>query len=135
MLEMFFDNGKVFSVFEQIIKSGSQEVCVPRILFDLKIPVDEATEILQSFVFLGILDETEKTVDEGIFRFNPESPVVLSLCLFDDVVCKYTFEKIGDFVNDGDSRNELLSFLEDEKGNEEFKESDLDDLLDFLKKL
>ena len=131
MLEMFFDNEKSFSVFEQIIKSGSQEVCVPRILFDLKIPVDDAAEILQSFVFLGILDETEKTEEEGIFKFNPDSPVVLGLCLFDDVVSKYTFKKLNDFVNNGDDE-ESLSFLKD---GGHIKEMDLEDFLNFLKDL
>ena len=133
MLEMFFDNEKVFSVFEQIIKSGSLEVCVPRILFELKIPIDDAVEILQSFVFLGILDETEKTKDDGIFKFNPDSPVVLSLCLFDDVVSKHTLKKMNEFVNDGDGHDELSSFLK--KEDNEFKESDLEDFLNFLRDL
>ncbi len=132
MLEMFFDNEKVFSVFEQIIKSGSQEICVPKILFDLKIPVDEAADILQSFVFLDIIEETDKTVDEGIFKFNPDSPVVLSLCLFDDIVSKYTFEKLQKLLGDGDSCEDFLSFTKDENDKGELKDSDMKTIEDFL---
>ena len=83
MLEMFFDNEKVFSVFEKILKSPSEEVLVPKILYESGISPADGAEILQSFVFLGILEETEKTFETGIFKFNSNSFVVLAICFFD----------------------------------------------------
>lgn len=134
MLEVFFDNEKVFSVFEQILKTGSQEVCVPRILYDLGISASDGAEILQSFVFLGIIEETERTDEEGIFRFNPKSPIVLGLCLFDDIVGKYSFIKMGELANDKDSHNELSSSLEDLERVDKMN-MDLDDFFNFVKDL
>lgn len=118
MLEMFFDNEKVFSVFEQIIKQDSEKICFPKICFDLKIEPVEAVDILHSFLFLDILQETEDSKEEGLFLLNKESIVVLGLCFFDDIVGKYTLQKIskdfGDIanvINDGEEIDvEEISF-------------------------
>lgn len=113
MLELFFDNKKVFSVFEQILKNESTEINYPQITLAMGLPVSEAADILQSFVFLGILEETDNTAETGIFEFNPTSEVVLCLCLFDEIVGRYTFKKIqDDFLNDGEDEDFIHSFME-----------------------
>lgn len=105
MLEMFFDNEKVFSVFSEMIKTGDEEIEVPKILYNMGIPPKDGAEILQSFAFLGILEEIEKTEETGIFKFNPKSPIVLGLCIFDDIVGQYTFDKIKNDLFDGGKEN------------------------------
>lgn len=96
MLEMFFDNEKVFSVFEQILKQESDEIWYPKICFDLGISPSVAAEILQSFLFLDILEEKEDSLEDGVFLFNRDSVVVLGLCIFDDIVGKYSMKKMSD---------------------------------------
>lgn len=115
MLEMFFDNEKVFSVFSEMIQTGDEEIEVPRILYNMRISPKDGADILQSFVFLGILEEIEKTEETGIFKFNPKSPIVLGLCIFDDIVGQYTFDKIKKDLFDGGKENndELASFLKE----------------------
>lgn len=109
MLEMFFDNEKVFTVFEKILKEGTDEICYPKICFDLGIEPAVAADILMSFLFLDILKETDQSKEEGIFEFNKDSIVVIGLCFFDEVVGKYTMNKTSkildgfcdDMSNDG----------------------------------
>lgn len=116
MLEMFFDNEKVFSVFEQILKAPSEEVLVPKILYESGISPADGAEILQSFVFLGILEETEKTLETGIFKFNPNSFVVLAICFFDDIVAKYCRMKANEMLDNGEVNfADLLDEVEDEE--------------------
>ena len=129
MLEMFFDNGKVFTVFERILKSKSEEVNMARLLYELKIPVDDAADILSSFVFLGILEETEKTREEGIFKFNPMSRVVLGLCLFDEIVGEYFFEKAKKELVDNGEKDGLFSILKEKDFEVEINK----DFINFLK--
>ena len=127
MLEMFFDNGKVFTVFEQILKSKSEEVNMAKLLYELQIPVDDAADILSSFVFLGILEETDKTRDEGIFKFNPMSQVVLGICLFDEIVGEYFFKKAKKELVDNGEEDGLFSVLKE-------REVEInEDFLNFLK--
>lgn len=106
MLEMFFDNEKVFSVFRQMLKSASENkgiVCMPRILYDFGISVEDASHMLQSFEFLGIILETEDTDEKGIFKLNVKSSVVLALCSFDEIVGKVAIERIKkELFDDGD---------------------------------
>ena len=122
MLEMFFDNGKVFTVFEQILKSKSEEVNMAKLLYELQIPVDDAADILSSFVFLGILEETDKTRDEGIFKFNPMSQIVLGICLFDEIVGEYFFKKAKKELVDNGEEDGLFSVLKEREVeiNEDF---------------
>ena len=69
-------------------------------------------------MFLDILKETEDSKEEGLFLLNRESIVVLGLCFFDDIVGKYTLQKIskdfGDIanvINDGEEIDvEEISF-------------------------
>lgn len=129
MLEMFFDNERVFTVFEKILKSKSEEVNMARLLYELQIPVDDAADILSSFVFLGILEETDKTRKEGIFRFNPASKVVLGICLFDEIVGRHFFEKAKEELVDDGEEDSLFSVLGEKDIEVELKE----DFLNFLK--
>lgn len=117
MLEMFFDNEKVFSVFEEILKNGSEEVNVFNICFNLGISPKLSSEIIKDFVFLGILNETDK-IDQGIFEFNPESPIVMGICLFDDFIGKFVLNKL---FNKGD--DEVGNIFEDEGIFEFLKEN------------
>lgn len=122
MLEMFFDNEKVFTVFEKILKSKSEEVNMAKLLYELQIPVDDAADILSSFVFLGILEETDKTRDKGIFKFNPMSQVVLGICLFDEIVGEYFFKKAKKELVDNGEEDGLFSVLKEREAeiNEDF---------------
>lgn len=135
MLELFFDNKKVFSVFEQILKNESTEVNYPQITLAMGLPVSEAADILQSFVFLGILEETDNTAETGIFEFNPTSEIVLGLCLFDEIVGRYTFKKIkDDFLNDGEDEDFIHSFMEGMNKSKSDSNS-LEDLDEILKRI
>lgn len=109
MLEMFFDNEKVFTIFEQIIKQGSEEILYPRICYDLKIKPSTAAEVLHSFLFLDILIEKEDSEETGIFIFNRDSVVVKALCLFDEVVGNYSTKRISkEFEDVADDREEKI---------------------------
>lgn len=130
MLEMFFDNEKVFSVFKKILETGSEEVNMAKLLWDLKVPVSDAADILHSFVFLGILDETEKTQSKGVFKFNPTSKIVLAICAFDDVVCKHSLKRIDKMIDDGEDGP--FSFIEEE-GDDDLSFSSMKDFEEFLK--
>ena len=138
MLELFFDNKKVFSVFERILKNKSTEINYPQLTYGMGISAEEAADILQSFVFLGILKETENTFETGIFEFNPTSEVVLHLCLFDEVVGRYAFKKIkDDFFNDGedDDFKSFQAFLEtmNKSKSDSNAFEDLDEILKRIK--
>ena len=134
MLEMFFDNAKVFSVFEQILKSGEEKVNMAELLYKMQIPIEDAGDILASFVFLGILEETKDTQDKGIFRFNPTSKIVLGLCFFDEIVGEYFFEKAKkDLLNNGEEDNDLFSLLKEKSVDIDIEKSDLSDFFEFLK--
>ena len=109
MLEMFFDDEKVFTVFERILKEKSDKICYPKICFELGIEPSVAADILMSFMFLDILKETDESEEEGIFEFNQDSIVVIGLCFFDEVVGRYTMKKtsevlkdLGDMTDDGE---------------------------------
>lgn len=91
VLEMFFDNEKVFSVFEKILKSEEEEINCVRICFDLGVPPMQGAEILSNFEFLGILDECDKP---GYFRLNKDSEVVMGLCFFDEIVAKHCMKSV-----------------------------------------
>jgi hypothetical protein len=130
MLEMFFDDEKIFSVFERMIKEDSDEICFPKICFSLGIDPSVAANILQSFLFLDILQETKKSEKKGIFTINKDSVVVLALCFFDEVVGKHCLKKVSDVIDEGfdlDNDNgedvsvqeiSFEEFLEDILGNE-----------------
>ena len=106
MLEMFFDNEKIFSVFENVLQvcldNETNDVCMPKILWELNIPASEGAEILQSFVFLGMLEEKENTLQNGVFKFNPDSEVSKALFSLDDVVAKKVFKEFENTLFNGD---------------------------------
>ena len=135
MLELFFDNKKVFSVFEQILKNESTEINYPQITYGMGISAGEAADILESFVFLGILKETDNTFETGVFEFNPTSEVVLHLCLFDEIVGRYAFKKIkDDFLNDGEDEDFINSFMES-MNKSKSDSNGLEDLDEILKRI
>lgn len=120
MLEMFFDNEKVFSVFEQILKGNSERVNAFEICFKLGIDPKSSAEIIKDFVFLGILEETDE-LENGIFRFNADSPIVLGICLFDDFIGRCTMNRL---FNKGDD-DSSINHLNDEEFIEFLKENGL----------
>ena len=106
VLEMFFDNEKVFSVFEQILKKDEEEVECVRICYDLGLTPYQGAEILRDFVFLGILEECSRP---GYFKLNRDSEVVLGLCLFDDVVGKHCMKSLlKDKRNDNNGEDVII---------------------------
>lgn len=100
MLEVFFDNPKVFSFFRELLNSEKDEIPAFRILFDLGISPEEGADILKDFVFLGILSETRNFLDTHLFKINRNAPATLAVLMFDDVIEKITKAKL---LNDGDS--------------------------------
>ena len=128
MLEMFFDNEKVFSFFEALLRNGEKTVECPRILYELGVSPQDGADILRSFVFLGIL--SEKDLDKGLFEFNPFSDVSLAICIFDDIVGTYVKKQFFDegenddysfkdaFYNEkGISFEEIMDILGEQKGS------------------
>ena len=100
MLEVFFDNPKVFSFFRELLNSEKDEVPAFRILFDLGVSPEEGADILKDFVFLGILSETRNFLDTHLFKLNRDAPATLAVLMFDDIIEKITKIKL---LNDGDS--------------------------------
>ena len=100
MLEVFFDNPKVFSFFRELLNSEKDEIPAFRILFDLGISPEEGADILKDFVFLGILSETRNFLDTHLFKINRDAPATLAVLMFDDIIEKITKAKL---LNDGDS--------------------------------
>lgn len=100
MLEVFFDNPKVFSFFRELLNSEKDEIPAFRILFDLGVSPEEGADILKDFVFLGILSETQNFLDTHLFRINRDAPATLAVLMFDDIIEKITKIKL---LNDGDS--------------------------------
>lgn len=128
MLEIFFDNDKVFSFFEAILRERSDKVNCFEILFKLGVDEDKGAEILNAFVFLGILDET-KELNKGIFKFNVYAPVTLGLCFFDELIgnyCKQSVSDKGEKDNDI-SFEDFIEFIE--KNGEEISFEEMIDLL------
>ena len=104
MLEVFFDNPKVFSFFRELLNSEKDEIPAFRILFDLGVSPEEGADILKDFVFLGILSETRNFLDTHLFKINRDAPATLAVLMFDDIIEKITKVKL---LNDGD--NEEIS--------------------------
>lgn len=102
MLEVFFDNPKVFSFFRELLNSEKDEVPVLRMLFDLGVSSEEGADILKDFVFLGILSETRNFLDTHLWKFNRDAPATLAVLMFDDIIEKITKTKL---LNDGDSED------------------------------
>ena len=100
MLEVFFDNPKVFSFFRELLNSEKDEIPAFRILFDLGISPEEGADILKDFVFLGILSETRNFLDTHLFKINRDAPATLAVLMFDDIIEKIIKIKL---LNDGDS--------------------------------
>ena len=100
MLEVFFDNPKVFSFFRELLNSEKDEISAFRILFDLGVSPEEGADILKGFVFLGILSETRNFLDTHLFKINRDAPATLAVLLFDDIIEKIIKIKL---LNDGDS--------------------------------
>lgn len=100
MLEVFFDNPKVFSFFRELLNSEKDEIPAFRILFDLGVSPEEGADILKDFVFLGILSETRNFLDTHLFKINRDAPATLAVLMFDDIIEKITKVKL---LNDGDS--------------------------------
>ena len=100
MLEVFFDNPKVFSFFRELLGSEKDEISAFRILFDLGVSPEEGADILKDFVFLGILSETRNFLDTHLFKINRDAPATLAVLVFDDIIEKITKAKL---LNDGDS--------------------------------
>ena len=127
MLEIFFDYSKVFSFFEALLKSGKDEINCFELLFNLGVPEDEGAEILQSFVFLGILSETDR-IQEGIFEFNPFSKVVLGLCFFDEFIGNYAQEHaVGKGGGYNISFEDFVKFIENNA-----QEVSIEEMMDIL---
>ena len=101
MLEVFFDNPKVFSFFRELLNSEKDEIPAFRILFDLGVSPEEGADILKDFVFLGILSETRNFLDTHLFKINRDAPATLAVLMFDDIIEKITKIKL---LNDGDSK-------------------------------
>ena len=99
MLEVFFDNPKVFSFFRELLNSEKDEVPAFRILFDLGVSPEEGADILKDFVFLGILSETRNFLDTHLFKINRDAPATLAVLMFDDIIEKIIKIKL---LNDGD---------------------------------
>lgn len=102
MLEVFFDNPKVFSFFRELLNSEKDEISAFRILFDLGVSPEEGADILKDFVFLGILSETRNFLDTHLFKINRDAPATLAVLMFDDIIEKITKAKL---LNDGDSED------------------------------
>ena len=100
MLEVFFDNPKVFSFFRELLNSEKDAVPAFRILFDLGVSPEEGADILKDFVFLGILSETRNFLDTHLFKINRDAPATLAVLMFDDIIEKIIKIKL---LNDGDS--------------------------------
>ena len=101
MLEVFFDNPKVFSFFRELLNSEKDEIPAFRILFDLGVSPEEGADILKDFVFLGILSETRNFLDTHLFKINRDAPATLAVLMFDDIIEKIIKIKL---LNDGDSK-------------------------------
>lgn len=110
MLEVFFDNPKVFSFFRELWNNDKDEIEVLRILYNLGLTPEISYEILKDFVFLGILSETDDCLETGVFKFNREAPIVLAIIIFGDIVEKFTIDKLLDDGED-DDLNELVDNL------------------------
>ena len=100
MLEVFFDNPKVFSFFRELLNSEKDEISAFRILFDLGVSPEEGADLLKGFVFLGILSETRNFLDTHLFKINRDAPATLAVLMFDDIIEKIIKIKL---LNDGDS--------------------------------
>ena len=100
MLEVFFDNPKVFSFFSELLSSEKDESPAFRILVDLGVSPEGGGDILKGFVFLGILSETRNFLDTHLFKINRDAPATLAVLMFDDIIEKITKAKL---LNDGDS--------------------------------
>lgn len=128
MLEVFFDNDKVFSFFKAILENDSEAVNCFELLFNLGVDEENAADMLKAFVFLGILEETNQ-LHKGIFKFKPYSPIVLGLCFFDEFIGKYCEERIANEREEDNtiSFEDFVAFFE--KNVEDISFEEMMDLL------
>lgn len=111
MLEVFFDNEKIFSVLNRILHTdNAEDINIARICYDLKLSPEAANNIITKLEFLGFIrnnDSSLKSVES--FSLNTDSDLLYELCLFDDLV--------GNFV-----KNKLMSENKDNKENGNFQD-------------
>ena len=91
MLEMFFDNEKVFSVLEKILKADEEKINVVQICYDLNIPVNIAGDIIQDFCMLEIIKVDGDDLEH--VELNLDSEILLAICILDDIVGKFVLNK------------------------------------------
>lgn len=118
MLEMFFDNEKVFSVIEKMLQEKDVEVNVPRICFNLGISPEDAVLITRNLVFLDVIKETDSLER---FILNLESDILLAICVFDTIIGKFCEDKL-----DSLSENEITINVD------EFPSKEIQEFLDSL---
>lgn len=92
MLEMFFDNEKVFSVLEKILKADEEKINVVKICYDLNIPVDIAGDIIQDLCMLEIIKVDGDDLEH--VELNLDSEILLAICILDDIVGKFFLRKM-----------------------------------------
>lgn len=108
MLEVFFDEEKNFSVFEQIIKSDDDIIDVTKIGWDLKVEPPVLFEIIHALEFLDVLE----IVDETHVQLNLDSKILLAICIFDEIIGNYALQKCKG-IFDGDDGHKENDNLQD----------------------
>jgi len=98
MLEMFFDNEKIFSVLEKILKADEDEINVVEICYNLNLPVHEAGDIIQNLSMLEIIKVDGDDLEH--VKLNLDSEILLGLCILDDVVGRFVLKKMKKTITD-----------------------------------
>lgn len=123
MLEMFFDNEKSFSVFELLLRLGAkQEYLTPAdIGLRLEMEPHELFKVLTSFEMLNMV-EFKNPLE---FKVNVHNPILIGVCILDDLVAKYYMDTTRDEKENGDFQQII-------KDNSDIS---LEEFVEMLKKL
>lgn len=111
MLEMFFDNEKSFVIFKYLLESKTPKSYY-EIAFDLDLSQSQVRHVIDNFDLLNMV----KFYKLGLVRFqdtdsvllNMDNPIVLSICILDELVEKYFMDDTRERIQENGNFQQLL---------------------------
>jgi len=128
MLEMFFDNEKSFAIFDYLLHSK-----VPhsfwRIAYDLKLSENQVRHVIDNFDLLNMIKyHTENPTPNPMVYLNMDNPIVLGICILDELVEKYFMDDTRERIQENGDFQQLL-------GNVSVEDLSVNEFVGLLKQL
>ena len=130
MLEVLFDDEKIFSVLREILHANNaDDINVARICYDLKLSAEATSNIIVKLEFLDFIKNNDNDFESvESFSLNTDSELLFILCLFDDIV--------GEFVKDKTTKeNKENGNFKDMLRHVDIDKISLKDFIDLVQKI